>query len=40
MYNYYLMHHYVQGDVNEIYSSYEFEDRKEIFEKYWELLRE
>jgi len=28
-----------QGDVNEIYSSYEFEDRKEIFEKYWEILR-
>jgi len=32
-----ISHH--KGDINEIYTSYEFEDRKEIFEAYWELLR-
>lgn len=31
--------HY-KGDINELYNSYPFEDRKEVMESYWSILRD
>lgn len=32
-----ISHH--QGDINAVYQSFEFDDRKDVFRKYWEIAR-